>query len=397
MNRKLVVRLFRKKTYQSLKLSQIVFVFSLLIISCILLYLANQYFQINRDYLKNNNVKVIEILSKNQNNITEEAVRSDVDEINEVFKEKKIKQKGTAYPVYGLKIGIDVSGDEKPVFVTGIDEKLDFLIGKKIDLKNGTMAVEKAENATLELQVPIIEEKNGGLSSNDSRALKYKALQGAKSDNSLFINSTPFNRSYVNLDEFDRLLKVIYAKSENDMAYNKEQNLEKIIVYVNDATDVDQMGEVLKNMGYNTSYAFSNFSNFTNNLRAGEILLFIIGSIILIASIVSIIFLTFNFLNSNKKEMSILKLMEYKNNIISHIYLDIISRNYGIGLIVSSVIFIMLSLLPLFVVPSFVVISIIAVDIYIYGLIIMIVYWGKIKRLANTDLLVLMKKDREFD
>lgn len=89
--------------------------------------------------------------------------------------------------------------------------------------------------------------------------------------------------------------------------------------------------------------------------------------------------------------------MEYKNNIISHIYLDIISRNYGIGLIVSSVIFIMLSLLPLFVVPSFVVISIIAVDIFIYGLIIMIVYWGKIKRLANTDLLVLMKKDREFD
>ncbi len=397
MNRKLVARLFRKKTYQSLKLSQIIFIFSLLIVSCILLYLANQYFQINQDYLKNNNVKVIEILSKTQKNVTEEIVREDVEIINEHFKEKRINKKGIAYPVYGLKIGMELSGDERPVFITGIDKELDFLIGDKIDLKNGTMAVLKSRNSSLELQVPIIEEKNGGISSNDYEVLKYAAIQGAKSDNPLFINSTPFHRAYVNLDEFDQILKVIYAKSENDLAYNKEQNLEKIIVYVSNTTDVDQMGLALKNLGYDTSYTFSNFSNFTANLRMGELLLFIIGSIILLASITSIAFLTFNFLNANKKEIAILKLLGYQNNDISHIYLNIISRNYGIGVAISSVIFMLISLLPFFEVPIYIAMSIIIMDVFIYGVIILIIYLGKINRLANTDFLDLLKQGREFD
>lgn len=397
MNRKLVVRLFRKKTYQSLQLSRIIFIFSILIVNCILLYLANQYFQINQDYLNNNNVKVIEILSKTQENMNREVESDDIERINENLKEENLKEKGMAYPVYSLKIGIEVPYDKKTVFVTGIDKRIDFLIGDHIDLKNGTMAVEKLESSTLSLKVPVIEEKNGGVSSDESRTINYKVLQGIKPDNALFINSTPFHRSYVNLNEFDRLLNVIYAKSDNDLAYNKEQNLEKIIVYVNEATDVDQMGAVLKKWGYDTSYAFSHFANFTANLRTGEILVVGLGSIILLASVISIIFLTFHFLNANKKEMAILKLNNYQNNDILYIYLNIIGRNYGVGLLISSIIFIILALLPLFEVPHYIVASIIVTDVLLYGLILMTVYFLKINKLVKTNLLTLTKKDREFD
>lgn len=397
MDKRLVANLLKKKTHRFLKLSCLVFIISITVINCILLYLTNQYFQVNEDYLTNNNVKVIEVLSRTKNDVTEEATLKEVYEINQYFENNKVAEKAVAYPVYGLKVGLNSNISEKPIFLTGIDQKLDFLIGEDIQLKNSVMALRMAPASKLRIEIPIIEEKNGGMSSNESTEIEFKAITGATNENALFINTVPFNRGYVNLVEFDKILKTMYQQSNNDFDFIKSQSLEKIVVYVKSAKDVDDIGDLLSKQHYDTSYAFSNFSNFTDNLRTGELLLIGLGIIILIASIGSIVLLTFNFLNLNKKEIAILKLIGYQDEVIRYTFTRIIGQNYLSGLLIGIVLFICLALLPVFKVPFYMTLGIIIVDILVYFIIMIVLNNTKIKELSREGIMTLLKKDKEFD
>lgn len=360
-------------------------------------YLANQYQMINKDYLSNNNVKVIHVNGKTEEGSSIEAEVKDKEVINRLFTENGLSGKAKAYPIYILPSVFSSSLDTE-ISILGLSEELAFLISDNCSLKDNSICVNKSSNEEINLKIPVIKEMDGGFSSNKTVDVKFSTEQGAKNENAIQIHSIPNNnQAYINEKEAQKLLKIMFEDSANSFEYIQESHLDKVIVYVKDIKDVDTVGELLKKHQYFTSYTFNSFENFSTNISSMQVILIVLSIIFIITSIIIAVLLMINFLRLQRKEIAILKLNGYNNKSISSIYNRLISIMLGRVFLVSLLFYLINYVLKLVPVSYTFLLMIVGMDLVILLLSIAFIYFFGIKKICNLDTMELLKKGKEFE
>ncbi|TMU87109.1 ABC transporter permease [Bacillus sp. BHET2] len=397
MNTKFVVEMLRKKTHHFLTISILIMVISLTMLNFTVSYISNQYQMINKDFMNNNNVKVIHVTGKGNGEATTQISLQDVNEINTLLKDKELDDKAKAYPVYTLPT-VYRDSMATAYSMIGISEELAPLVSEGCTLKDGRICVGDVKDGQITLNVPIIEEKDGGFSSTETVDLEMTAEKGATNENAIFIHSIPKNnQAYVNEKEAKKLTKIMYEKSQNSSEYIQESQLSNLVVYVKDIKNVDTVGKVLKDNHYFTSYTFNSFENFSINISTNQMILIILCGFLVITSIVTAILLMINFLRIQKKEIAILKLIGYKSKMIVTIYtrlLTILFRNIFLYTLVIYLFNYFLKLIPV----SLPFLGIIVLlDFMILLITLAYVYFFGIKKICRMDTIELLKKGKEFE
>lgn len=397
MNTAFVVKMLRKKTHHFLAISILIMVISLSMLNFMVSYISNQYQMINKDFTNNNNVKVIHVTGKGMGDTTTQISLEDARDINKLLKEKDLADKAKAYPVYTLPTIYHDSMDTAYSLI-GINEELASLVSEGCTLKDGRICVGDKKDGKIALNVPIIEEKDGGFSSTETVDLDMTAEKGATNENAIFIHSIPKNnQAYVNEKEAEKLTKIMYQKSQNSPEYIKESQLSNLVVYVSDIKDVDTVGELLKEQNYFTSYTFNSFENFSINISTNQMILLILCVFLVVASIVTAILLMINFLRIQKKEIAILKLIGYKNEMVVTIYtrlLTILFRNIFLYTVIIYLLNYFFKLIPVSL-PFLG--MIVLLDTFILLITLAFVYFFGIKKICRMDTIELLKKGKEFE
>ncbi len=397
MNTKFVVKMLRKKTHHFLAISILIMVISLTMLNFMVSYISNQYQMINKDFMNNNNVKVIQVTGKGNGEATTQISLQDAEEINTLLKDKDMADKAKAYPVYTLPT-VYRDSMATAYSMIGISEELASLVSEGCTLKEGRICVGDANDGKITLNVPIIEEKDGGFSSTETVDLEMTAEKGATNENAIFIHSIPKNnQAYVNEKVAEKLTKIMYEKSQNSSEYIQESQLSNLVVYIKDIKDVDTVGQLLKDNNYFTSYTFNSFENFSINISTNQMILIILCVFLVVTSIVTAILLMINFLRIQKKEIAILKLIGYKSKMIVTIYtrlLTILFRNiflYTLGIYLSNY---FLKLIPVSL-PFLG--MIVLLDFMILLITLALVYFIGIKKICRMETIELLKKGKEFE
>ncbi|MCR8848205.1 hypothetical protein NQ095_07310 [Rossellomorea sp. SC111] len=397
MNTTFVVKMLRKKTHHFLTISILIMVISLTMLNFMVSYISNQYQMINKDFMNNNNVKVIHVTGRADGEATAQISLQDTSDINTLLNEKGLSDKAKAYPVYTLPT-VYRDSMATAYSLIGISQELASLVSDGCTLKDGHICVGDRKNEKITLSVPIIEEKDGGFSSTESTDLDMIAEKGATNENAVFIHSIPKNnQAYVNEKEAGKLTKIMYQKSQNSPEYIKESQLSNLVVYVKDIKDVDTVGKLLKDENYFTSYTFNSFENFSINISTNQMILIILCVFLVVTSIVTAVLLMINFLRIQKKEIAILKLIGYKGKMIVTIYtrlLYILFRNIFLYTIIIYLLNHFLKLIPVSL--SFLGI-IILLDFMILLVTLAFVYFFGIQKICRMDTIELLKKGKEFE
>ncbi|MCA1322352.1 hypothetical protein LC085_20955 [Bacillus tianshenii] len=397
MNKKLVVDILRRKTHHFLTISLVIMIVSFSMINFMSSYMFNQYEMINRDYLTNNNVKVIHVNGKAEGSSTGSIVPTDGEGINELLKAENLKEEAKAYPVYILPTIFDEKM-EIGYSVMGISQELAFLIGDGCTLKDESICIKGPAQDRMEFNIPIIEEKDGGYSSENVKTMSMSAEAGATNENSILIHSIPGNnQAYMNEKQSLRMLESMFENSSNSFDYIKETQLDKVIVYVKDIKDVDTVGTLLKEKGYFTSYTFNSFENFSVNISSMQMILIILGVIFVLTSIVTAVLLLINFIRIQKKEMAILKLNGYRNEDVISIYTRLIVSTLQKVFIISLFIFVVCFFIDFIPISWSRFLLIIGMDLLILILTLIIVYFMGIRKIGRLDMMELLKKGKEFE
>lgn len=400
MNSNFVVKMLRKKTHHFLTISVVIMVISLSMLNFMVSYISNQYYTINKDFLNNNNVKVIHVSGKAEGESTTPIQLKDNDEINELLKENGLLEKAKAYPIFILPTIFNSSMDVGYSLI-GLNEELASLISDGCTLKDNSICVEDINNINnehLKLKIPVIEEKNGGFSSSKAIDLDMLAEKGAKNENAILIHSIPNNnQAYVNENEAQRLTKTMYQNSHNSLEYIQESQLDKVIVYVKDIKDVDKVGDLLKDNQFFTSYTFNSFENFSVNISSTQVILIVLSVFLVITSIITAVLLMVNFLRIQKKEIAILKLNGYESKSIVSIYTSLMLIMLRHIFIFSVLIYLLNYVFNLVPVSFTYFLLIISLDLIILLLTLTLVYFFGIKKICNMNMIDLLKKDKEFE
>lgn len=328
INYKKISKMILKKSNKYLKISVALFAFSLILLSTFLTLFVNQYMQVKRDFIDNDNTHIVEVFyAENQNNVCELKF-SDIENID---REIKANHKDLQYDIvteYQLNFGIE-DENHNTVFIYGLSDNASRLLNG-VELKNDNIYQNTADNEYTNLQVPVISTDGNGLISDDIVSYRLK-------NNTINLENTIFNsykeqkdRAFVNFETYKKIIEQAYNINWNDFEqqFNKEnifgiQAIHKMLIHVSDLNQVEKVAKTIDSMGFATNYTFKSFDDFAGSMNNTVFIFVILVFTILIITIIYII-LSFNsYLKVQQKDMGILKQYGYSEKKIHKIY----SRN----------------------------------------------------------------------
>lgn len=328
MNYKKISKMILKKSNKYLKISVALFAFSLIFLSTFLTMFINQYMQVKRDFIDNDNTHIIEVFYKEHQNNVCELKFSDLEDIDI---EIKTNFKDLQYDIvkeYQLNFGIE-DENHNTVFIYGLsDNASKFLNG--VELKNDNIYQNIANVEYINLKIPIISADKNGLTSNDIVSYQLK-------NNSINLKNTIFNsykeqkdRAFVNFETYKKIIEQAYNINWDDFEHQFDiknifgiQAIHKVFIHINDLNQVEKVATIIDNMGFATNYTFKSFDNFSGSMN-NTVFIFIILVFTILAITIIYMILSFNsYLKVQQKDMGILKQYGYSEMKIHKIY----SRN----------------------------------------------------------------------
>lgn len=325
MNNKQISRMILRKSNQFLKISIAFFAFSLVLLSTFLTLFLNQYIQVERDFIDNDNTHIIEIYYGNQQNNINELKFSNVEDIknkiNENYKDLKLE----VVTEYQLNFGIE-DDHENVLFIYGISENgTKFL--KDIDFIDDNIYQQSIEGETINLNIPVVSINENGLFSGDVEQYTLK-------NNKVSFENLPINlygeqkdKAFVSFETYKKIIEKAYGLNWNDFVdkFNEEntfgiQAIHKLYIYVDSLSHVENVAKTIDSMGYSTNYTFKSFSNFSKSMSNTVFIFTILIIVILLITVIYMI-LSFNsYLKIQQKDMGILKQYGYTEKSIKKIY-----------------------------------------------------------------------------
>jgi len=399
---KFVSGLILKKSTKFLKISILLFAFSLMMIASFLVSFLNQYLQIEKDFINNNNTHIIEISAISKNNSSRELKFEDQYRIIEAVTQQNQNLEYRIIHEYQFNFGMeDSEGDI--YFLYGLDDTAANLLGVS-SLEDYCLYSSLLTQKEITLHVPIIDVKEGGLSSSRVENKKFKTNHSIIENNPFSIYESTSSKNFISFNTYRKLIEMIYNISWEDYVIQFDesnpfgiQSIHKIYVYIDDLTKVEKAAKEINLLGYATNYTFKSFENFDESIKNTMLISAVLISTIFLITAVYII-LSFNsYLKVQQKDMGILKHYGYYWKNIHRIY----ARNIN-GIFAGMSIFIIIFTIII----GFIFINISSYVYIIFILIVILALLFTVNRIISIfilrsyvrkEIIELIKTNKEFE
>ncbi len=325
--KKQVAELILKKSNSYLKISIVMFLLSLFLVSTSFLFLFKQYIQVDEDFISNENVRMIEITGKTEENGYARLLKfNDENEMRSALSEYKDIH---IYKMHQLNFGVqDERGSTH--FIYGLDEEAAHFLGD-CHLNIG-YACSKSKESEINLKIPIVQMEEGGLSSHSISNFLIKNKQGIIEKNPFVLysedqNMLSNNALYVGNQTFQKIIETSFRTNWSEFKRKYDNNnpfgvqaLKSMYVYVDNISDIDRIAEKLGQYGYHVRYVFKAFDDLTLSIRNTAVIASLLSGAIVLVAALHLIFSFRAYLQIQQKDMGILKQYGYSSEEVYSIY-----------------------------------------------------------------------------
>ncbi|WPX09451.1 ABC transporter permease family protein [Anaerocellum danielii] len=309
-----VYKLINRKTSLYLRISIVIFIFSIFLLVTIILEGTDQYFKFSGQFIENKNTHVIQVTLKKYGNKFRGLVLADEKEIKELLRNNLKNIKFDIIKHYQIPFGtVDETG--YVYFINGLSGNGKVLLGIDDDFKKNGIGytLHTSKEGIKTLNIPVITVNNGNMqSSNIFKVSLFVRRIDAKKCFLRIFDPTPQQATdlYVNEQTFRNIQKKMFNISDyssktlgND---SKFQEVNDIYVYVYDITKVEEVASILERYGYQTRYILKAFDNFGSTFNSIILSNFITVFIVFIFSIFNLLFAFYLFLRLQQRDIGIL-------------------------------------------------------------------------------------------
>lgn len=395
-NLKKVSSLLRKKSTSYLKISFVVFIISLVIISSVSVVGISQFTSLQQEFLKNDNTHIIAISGIETGGNFESLTIKEKETIQKIVKKTVPNTKFELFTQTSIPMGISDSEGNHYSFTVVDNDSARWLKADK--LEDNTIYVHSKKDLPSEvmLLLPIVTTlPDGGMVSDDEQEYKIK-LSSTIGKNNVFETYTTFPgvHYYINYNTYLKMVSVMYGQTEAEI--QKHETLQ-IYLYIEDLGKMEEIASVLADKGYATDYTLKAFDSLDSTVQSIIKASFVLILLIFVFTCINLTLSFDSYLKLQKKDIAILKHLGYEKKDIGKIYRNNIFNIFlklCIGITVYTLILgmvvININQWPYLV---GIILLIIAALALIYGIIEGIV----LKKYIKKNILELMKLDKQFE
>ncbi len=384
-----------------LKVSNVTLIVSLLMLSISVIFIWNQYVQLKKNFINNENTHIIEISGKyTKRDGLERVGVSYKEQIKKLLDKKDYENQYNLFVVYQIRFGIDVEGLEDQINIMGIDED-----GEKF-LKDGQKLLDdtiySGESIPEQVKVFLPEVTLGENSINLSGETEYVLNSQLIEKKTIFsvyegINFKPY---YVNYATFGKMFEICLGEKISEASLNKFEKIQpiyKVYVYVDDITKVEKIAKVLNAQGYITNFVFASFDDIGASLDMSIKIMLVFSIVLFVFTLISLLLSWKSFIQLQAKDMGILKQMGYPAKNIRKIYQKSIRKSMmQLACIISVCVFIMTVVIFGMKEMIFTISYILALNIVLF-MIDIIIENSFLRKQTDKGILELIKVNKSFE
>lgn len=404
MRNKKISDMILKKSSKYLRISVALFLMSLVMLASFLVMMANQYFQVRKDFLKNHNTHMIEVSLHENSKRFDPLDFSDLDKIKSLIEKKYPDQKIQGFNQYTVNFGIESDTGES-LFLNSIDDSGIQYLGMD-NMNDNCLYCDintKAEDITL--KIPNVDVSSGGWESKNISKLDFTSSASIPEKTPLNLYGKESNTYFVNYNTYKNIICTIFGIDWNNFVENYNDSnpygveaVSKVFIYVDNLKYVDKMADVISGAGYAVNYTFKAFDHFDGSMKNTFWIFMILTAFIIIITSINTVMSFNSYLKIQQKDMGILRHYGYDKNAVSKIYahnvnkifLIIISAVLAITLIMSFI-FIDVNMIPISfpLICAIVLIPLIIVNRYIV--------YSLVRKYTSQSIIKLLKYSKEFE
>lgn len=396
-----ISKIIAKKTGLYLKISMVLFIISLILLSNAFLFVQQQYNQLRKDFVDNTNTHIITVTRKMgvESNNTYPLTFADEENIKKIINEN---WQSYTYSEYSIGFGIGDNNDNI-YFIKGIDNQIIRDSNLK-EIKNNEAIVSlKRKEQNVLLKIPSINVQNGGFTSDCTTDFEMQLIQTSTS-------FAPFDELdirpdtiIVNIQTFKEIISIMYNTRWEDFICNYDKNnpygieiIETINIYVDNLKDVKNIANRLKDNGYETSYILGAFDDLHSSLNNTYMIYGLLILFILFTTAINIIISFRGYLLNMQKDMGIFRHYGYSPKRVYNIYSTLIIHPY-LNIILLVVIYTLVDSLILLKVEFLKPFIITLLVIIVLVMIILAILLKILKKLCEKDIIILLKETKEVE
>lgn len=402
MNSLVISSIIAKKTGIYLKASLIFFLSSLILLSSILIFYSQQFYQIKKDFLENINTHLIEIthLKDSDNQYTVYNLSFDDEKyIRNLLSYEISNSKLEVYNQYFINFGIS-DNNSNTYFIFALDDKYFNKVGI-YDINNIGLYFSENSEQNLILKIPIIENTENGYVSYNAKEYEIKAIPFSNNIKPLDNLNRDDEILFLSIETFKDIIEIMYQISWEDFINNYNSinygiNLiNKIYVYVNDLDLVKNIANKIQNNNYEVSYTLSAFENIKTSINNTLYIFIIMIIFITLISMINTITSFRRYIFSMSKDIGILLHYGYNRKMVFRIYSILILKPYFkvlLGLVLYHL------LLSFIVLKEYFIIGLIFIPLLIILIsIILSILLYTINTICKKDILYLLKNSKYIE
>jgi len=328
MDRAGVSKLIFDKAKKYLRISTILFTLSLILVATLLAVVENQYLQVQKDFIENDNTRFIEIRGAKRSGQDDYLRFFDAERIDKAL---RLHHPNSAFKIiseYQFNFGITDSNGATH-FIYALDEVGASLLGDQLELHPGIAYSIDAPVTDLALNIPVIEFEGGGFRSVKTVNHTLQRESGVSPGNpfGLFESNSENDQLFISASTYRQMIELAFNTEWNTFVerFDRDnpygiQAIRKIFVHVDNLSHVQPIAKTLADMGYSVNYVLRAFEDFAASMRNSAVVMSILILVVFLGAAAYIV-LSFNScFRVQQKDMGILKHFGYSSTDLDIIY-----------------------------------------------------------------------------
>ena len=328
-----ISKLLEKKSTSHLRLSNLSFLFSIIILSLSVIFVWNQYIQIKDNFIENDNTHIIEVTGMYSQEDGYDSVSVDYKEnLNALLNKQGFENKYTTFVLYQFRFGLEAEGLEEPINLFGLDPEGEQYLQENLELKNDTLYTSNKINDKMTVLVPNVTIDSDNVVNLDGET-EYTLDLVEISEDTVFrvYDQIPIQPYYVNFNTYNKIFEMCLGESVTKESLEKFRMIQpvyKVFIYVDDMTNVEKIAKALNNENYLTNFVFQSFKDIGESLSSSLKLMIIISFVLFIFTVISLFLSWDAFIKLWSKDIGILKQMGYSTKEVFYVYSSMIKNAF---------------------------------------------------------------------
>lgn len=317
-------KLISKKSSGHLRISVLIFLFTVTVVMVLGLLYARQYFQYKKDFTENLAMKTVRVDANFCEDTVQPMHTSDISVIESAMQQDFPNSGAKVIPVYTC---AGIYKDGAHINLYAIEKGDSFFIGLE-QMLDDTAYFLKKQPETVMLEVSVLKEVAGGFSSEKIKPLRLQTDDGVSEKTPVLSTLMPGMKEdltcFVNMETFRRIISAALEENAETVAEAESHTelitISDIYVYAEDLQSVNTISEFLSAQNYRAYTPTDAFDDFNETISV-TYTVFLLSSIILLCIATVNIFLSFrSFYRVQQKDIGILKYMGFHHQRIYKMY-----------------------------------------------------------------------------